>query len=1224
MMEWSDVETIWSHLRGLFDAGGDLASDLPETMELFVETRSLWMELMTDPELSTVDLVTLCLKKGMYIYIYLSPLRFFLFVFLALYLSLSSLSHLLCHLPSSSLSLFLAFPLPPFPSFSLFLSPYLISPPPSPPPPTDTEAKLVIIRNNFHKCSVSLDHYLELKRNQFARLNFLSRSDLIGLLSNRSSTASLSTYLSKMFDGVKEFVFDTQETDQEEEEEGEGEGRERERETERERENSVTHRIVAVVSIDNEVMRLIRPVLCESSVTGWLEDLLEVISTTLELLISHGLISYRSLERCDWVCQELTQVSLLGVQVYWNADVLHAFSLFQSGNDSALKDFARKQQKDLDSLTRLVRSQSILPTSMKGRGTTKEQGGKERVSEEKDKEEREMTSSNRQLLLRKLSAVITTDVHSRDVVTKLIEDKVTSSGDFEWQKQLRLMCVHVDGEEEETGRESERERERERERVKQDGRMNSSLSLSPSAHFVLPGSDYTSIHVQCCDATFTYLYEFIGHAASRLVITPLTDRCYVTLTQALKLHLGGNPMGPAGTGKTETTKDLGRVMGRMVFVFNCSEQMDTLSLSHLLKGLCTSGTWGCFDEFNRINVSVLAVLSTQISAILTGLRSRSLSIHLNGESVPLVSSVGIFVTMNPGYAGRAELPQSLKSLFRPVTMMRPDSVFICENLLLAHGFLSARELSKKCLCVVKFCSDVLSQQSHYDWGLRTLKSIVLAAGARMADSLRDASSSLSLTPPSSSSQSHSPLSHLSPSSSSRLGVGVGVSSSGLPSSPGLSPQESKKKEERIMYGVLRDFTVPKLIKSDRKPFMGILRDTFPSIEPASTSHSLPFASSVSTPMAKNDTSSLPSPSPAQHTPTQYLTEREIQETAEKMGLQPERQLIQKVKYLYDLFQFRQSLFLIGPSRTGKSTAWRVLSRCLSLPSRHIQVVNPKARSSNELFGYYSPRTKEWVDGEISSHMRTFVELTESKEQRDDGEKISDGGEEKERKRDSKADMSASLSPSSSHLIGSDWMWVILDGAVESDWIESLNTVMDDNRVLTLANNERIPFLPNMRLIFECSDLSNATPATVSRAGALFFAPNDIGWESPALSWSSSLSLSHLSNQMSRCILKYTRKCVDFLSSLETVEGWNAFSAVSLLTASLSSLMDEFPFNFKTDTDPEVLEKYFIFSSIWAFGMYSLFVCFSLSLLLFFVSLSLCLFISPSLSLPLFLSLSLSL
>lgn len=76
--------------------------------------------------------------------------------------------------------------------------------------------------------------------------------------------------------------------------------------------------------------------------------------------------------------------------------------------------------------------------------------------------------------------------------------------------------------------------------------------------------------IRMCDAEFHYTYEYQGNAA-KLVHTPLTDKCYLTLTQGMHMGLGGNPYGPAGTGKTESVKALGGLFGRQVLVFNCDE-----------------------------------------------------------------------------------------------------------------------------------------------------------------------------------------------------------------------------------------------------------------------------------------------------------------------------------------------------------------------------------------------------------------------------------------------------------------------------------------------------------------------------------------------------------------------------------------------------------------------------------------------------------------------------
>lgn len=170
----------------------------------------------------------------------------------------------------------------------------------------------------------------------------------------------------------------------------------------------------------------------------------------------------------------------------------------------------------------------------------------------------------------------------------------------------------------------------------------------------------------------------------------------MTITGALHIHLGAAPAGPAGTGKTESTKDLAKAIGKFCVVFNCSEQINYKMMAKLFTGLAFTGSWTCLDEFNRIDVEVLSVIAQMLLQIkLAKVLEKTKFVFASKDEISLNQQCGVFITMNPGYAGRTELPDNLKVLFRPVSMMIPNYGLIAEIMLQAEGFKEAKVLSKK-------------------------------------------------------------------------------------------------------------------------------------------------------------------------------------------------------------------------------------------------------------------------------------------------------------------------------------------------------------------------------------------------------------------------------------------------------------------------------------------------------------------------------------------------
>ncbi len=303
------------------------------------------------------------------------------------------------------------------------------------------------MRERLELCQKSLNEYLDIKKKIFPRFYFVSSVALLDMLANGTNPPKIMPYLGDCYDALANLAFIESES------------------------GEISSKTVdRMIAKDGEEVGLHENFTMEGEVENYLNRLTVAMQQSLRKILSDAIEKAASWEietpRHEWLFNYPAQLCITGTQIYWSDETQLALEEYESGQEDAIKQYLQLCNNRLSALIQLVLG--------------------------------ELTSADRT----KIISLITMDVHSRDVVDRLIEQKTEGPTAFAWQQQLRF----------------------EWEQKSQD------------------------VNVKICDFQCKYFYEWVGNTG-RLVITPLTDRCYITLTMGLKLFLGGAPAGPAGTGK---------------------------------------------------------------------------------------------------------------------------------------------------------------------------------------------------------------------------------------------------------------------------------------------------------------------------------------------------------------------------------------------------------------------------------------------------------------------------------------------------------------------------------------------------------------------------------------------------------------------------------------------------------------------------------------------------
>ncbi|XP_069115919.1 uncharacterized protein [Argopecten irradians] len=767
--------------------------------------------------------------------------------------------------------------------------------------------------------------------------------------------------------------------------------------------------------------------------------------------------------------------------------------------------------------------------------------------------------------IQKLTSLLALLAHVRDFLERMIEaDDTAALSGFEWRSHLRFYF----------------------------------------------SKDNRAVNVKTLDSQFDYGYEYVG-SSPREVITPLTERVFVSLTQTVKAHMGAMCVGPMDSGKFELVHELARCLGYPLFKFNCTSNMDYMQLHDIFRGMASTGCWVCFNNISNLTPAVLSVYAQLISAVMGALRAGKAAVHLQSDDIQLNPAGACFaltdsaVQVQPGNpeklllysSSTAAIPDYIMVQFRTISVLQPDLQLALEVMLSSQGFVSARVLAKKTMTLYELCRRLMgtnvfitenitlgSDVNHGrgGWSMKTLKGLVSEAGAYMEKSSEQ--------------EKEDQVDKLDQETAEKAEE--------------VFSESKLLLEEKSLVLAIRDTFLPRMKGRDASVFGTLVVDTWPNVEvpmvfggeedmlpkpPQSRNSSGKGTSSrAKTAKSQDSVRSLKGfcsyefkllnsinlntpvvtmahsaqrfqPVTDPNAPNQVLEDMHdaIAVATGELGLLPGVAFQSRVAQLSQLNAAHQAVFVVGPPGCGKSECIKTFAVAERERGKTISVhtLFTKAVESEELMGYWDPKTKEWKDGLFASLLRKLCIQPPS--------------------------MNYDFNSKPTMKI------VQLDGEADVGQMELLAAFLNNDGSVVLGNNERMIIPDTTRFFWELETVGHMSPALLANVAILHMSNLDVGWKLLLVQWLERRPEADKELLSGFCDV-YIQKTVDYLTECcqphilggvkrtgpqyKRVIPHSIENMINTFCTLLEALVHSNP-----DLSDLEYERYFNFAIIWAFA-----------------------------------------